>query len=646
MKKLAQFISLILATMSFSVISQAATVFPDSFAQGDGSASNPWTSASGCAGIVEAFAQLPPTGGTLTMRAGHYKITNPRGCMLSGKSFTWTGAGAGQSIIDASELKVNVVAITVQGALEELPATTARPLRMGDTSVEFTAPLNVQPSDWLLIRSKTELWSNVRPYYFKGEWQQVKSIAGTRVTTGLPIWDSYRANTNVSVLHPIQVDISGFEIDGNRDLQNGMAGFVLKYTLNSSMHDVRINQCNERAWGIYYAVNFKFFNNSGEEVYAKVPIGRNYGVMLAMHFNTEVYGNHLSAGRHAIALGGDSDGGVDRNVDVHDNDISGGEAERVLDAHGIAEHYHYHHNRIHGGIVVGGQYGDITDNYVTINVLRGEVIGLAETKSWNFNITGNTFVVDKAPSVNKGLIKLDNPKSADGGGKLVIANNQISVPNGISIPILMTLLPPAGDRIDEVDVVGNTFENGNPLSPQKTSADAENIIIGVNAPATGVGKIVIKNNVLKHVQMKVVALGHGTIGPVASDTNTINGSNDSGFSVYGVSDFTSHNDQVYDTNDAGILFQQPLPNARIEISGLQVKNTNRARKPGECSRAHVCKTGDSPANITVTGSTFSGAGSPSQVSSAVYVHSGSSSDRVRQSSNTFSDRSMERVAQR
>ena len=400
--------------------------YANDYATGAGTERVPYQSASGCAGILEAFTALPNSGGTLYLRKGRYKITRPGGCVLRNKDFRWNGEGAAETIIDASGLPLHATAITVSGELSDV-GTTADRVAAGLTEIR-AATAGLVAGDWVMLHSKTELWNTARKYYFKGEWQQIESMKHDSLKTREPLWDTYAAGALVSRMRPVQVDISGFEIRGNPDLNSGMNCMVLSYAVRSSIHETTTRNCNERGWGMYYTIDSSFHNNQGSEIYPKAPIGLNYGLMVVMSYRMSVFHNTLRAGRHAVALGCGELGGVNRRIVVSENDLSGGDAERVLDAHGVAEYYQFEKNRIDGGIVAGGQFGTISGNIIYPSAYRRHAIMLAEVKSWNFDIVDNQFpwTLTFAPV---SFIRI-NPEPAAEPGTIKIKGNHFQITSG------------------------------------------------------------------------------------------------------------------------------------------------------------------------------------------------------------------------
>jgi hypothetical protein len=509
---------------------------------GDGSDANPWVSQSGCGGILEAFQNLPERGGILHMRRGRYKITKP--CKLTGKNFSLQGDGQGKVIIDASTLPLSAAALTVEGALKQLTITKGD-TQTGEASFAVQDPTGIAPGAWLLIRSNSELWNKVRNYYFKGEWEQVKAVSGTTVTADLKMWDSYRSGTPVSLLESITVDISGFTLIGNPDRGNGMQCFILQYAFDSSIHNTETKDCNERGWAMYYTVNSSFHHNIGVEHYPEKPQGLNYGLVVAMSYKLDAHDNNITSGRHAISIGAVGGGGVNREIKVHDNVLKGSDF-MALDAHGIAEYFYYENNQITGGADFGGEHGYFRGNTVT----RGAgpyLLALGELKSWDFEITNNTFLVDSPQSFGYGAI-VQIQQSQDARGKFIFQNNQFHVPSNSSIttPQTLYLTVVSGDVVDMIDFSGNQFISDVP--PPKTGNDSYSIKIltqgtgkikdmrfrnnhfsGFSAVLSGMEQAYVELNTIEHAPSYGILLRSGR--NVKLIKNTVSSCNKSGLQV-------------------------------------------------------------------------------------------------------------------
>jgi hypothetical protein len=208
----------------------------------------------------------------------------------------------------------------------------------------------------------------------------------------------------------------------------------------------------------------------------------NYGLVVAMSYNLEAYDNNITSGRHAISIGAVAGGGVNRQIKVHDNVLKGSDF-MALDAHGIAEYFYYENNQITGGADFGGEHGYFRGNTVT----RGAgpyLLALGELKSWNFEITNNTFLVDSPQSFGYGAI-VQIQQSQDARGKFIFQNNQFHVPSSSSIttPQAVYLTVVSGDVVDMIDFSGNQFISDAP--PPKTGADS----YAIKILTLGTGKI-------------------------------------------------------------------------------------------------------------------------------------------------------------
>jgi len=433
---------------------------------GDGSQGNPYTGTSGCGGLLDAFNAIPSAGATIHMKAGYYKITSP--CTLTGKSFTLSAEGIDKTFIDCTTLTVSQQCLVINGSITNL-TTTNGAITQGDQSFVVTSGASITQGSWLMILSTSEMWqcsnsiaqapcTQARPY-FKGEWQQVRSISGTTVTPSRPMWDSYLTGTPVQLLNPITVDISGFTMLGNTDTNNGMQCLIVQYAAESSIHDTKTQNCNDRGWEYDYSVRSSFHHNKGTEYLPTLPSGLNYGLVSMFTYSLDVHDNDITAGRHAFTTGALAIGGVTRDLRVHDNPGLRSQSTYGLDAHGITEFYYYENNTVVGGIDPGGQFGFIRNN-VIFKGPNTNVLALGEFKSWNWTITGNTLVGDTSTSStfiagNSAVV------SNDKKGHLVFDNNTIRVnPAGtITSGNIVLFDLKATDSADSIDFSGNKIRN-------------------------------------------------------------------------------------------------------------------------------------------------------------------------------------------
>ena len=551
-------LAVILVTVDIPINVCAQTISVSQFATaGSGTSISPWTSASGCGGLKEAFQQLPKSGGTLYVTAGWYRIVQP--CDLSGKSFTLTGAGIGEAFIDASSLTREQIAghaaaITVGGSLRERITVTASAVLPGNIDLPLTSTKDITPGSWLLVRSGDEeeargeaRW-NAPPYYHKGEWQQVSSVSSSAVRTSRPLWDSYVGRTPVSMLEPVTVDISGFTMLGNSSPDNAIACFVLQNAVNSSVHNTETRDCNERGWALYYVLDSSFHDNVGIEHYPRNPVGTNYGVAVGMGYNLDIYNNRITSGRHAISIGSDAAGGVDRLINIHDNPALGSEVFYACDVHGIAEYYTWKHN-VCQGMDIGGQFGTIVDNTIIRSKPANSAFYLADAKSWNFDIEHNTFVIDSPGTGGDAQIEafMHNASYAR-GGNFTFSNNVITVsPNASMTQALVYFSPVAGDRIDVLNFTGNEAVNKVPVSGFTSAANLDFIARGT------IGSLNLIKNTTAGTGFLIETVGAGTLDHVVISDNVIQGAGADGIYISDASDVSFTRNTVTDSQGSGVF---------------------------------------------------------------------------------------------
>ncbi|HEY2469485.1 MAG TPA: right-handed parallel beta-helix repeat-containing protein [Terracidiphilus sp.] len=598
----------------FNVSAQTTNV--NQFATaGAGTSQDPWTSSSGCGGLKEAFQKLPPSGGTLYLPAGWYKIARP--CDLSGKSFTLTGAGIGKTFIDASSLTIEQLAghpvMILGGSLHERVTTTVNVVQQGTTVLPLTNADGIGAGSWLLLRSSDEdkargevRWNggNGDPsYYYKGEWQQVASVSGSVVRTSRPLWDNYVGSIFISMLEPVTVDVSGFTMLGSNSPDNGIACFVLQDAIGSSVHNTETRNCNERGWGLYYVLQSSFHDNVGTEHYPQKPVGTNYGVAIAMGYDLDIYNNRITSGRHAITIGSDAAGGVDRMINIHDNPSLGTEVFYACDVHGIAEYYTWKNN-VCQGMVLGGQYGSIVNNTIIRSKPANGAFFLADAKSWNFDIEHNTFVID-SPGTGGGsqIEALMRDVSYARNGRFTFSNNTITVaPNASMSEALVYFSPAAGDHIDMLNFTGNEVVNKVPVSRFNPAASLDFVARGT------IGTLNLSNNTITGAGFLIETVGTGVLGQVLISDNVIHGAGADGLYISGASDASFARNTVTDSQGSGIF----VNNLRTQLA-VQFINNN------------LCGNGRDESL-------------PSEKRSGAYLYSPSTSHAYKISGNTFCDR--------
>ncbi|MGH9633231.1 MAG: hypothetical protein ACRD72_00210 [Candidatus Angelobacter sp.] len=588
---------------------------------GDGSDANPWVSQSGCGGLLEAFDKLPERGGILHLRTGTYKITKP--CKLTGKSFSIKGDGLDKVTIDASALPLNATALTIEGTLKPLTLTRDA-IHAGTTAFSVQVPNGISTGDWLLIRSKTELWNKFRPYYLKGEWQQVKTVSGNTVTPGLKMWDSYNPGTDVGQLVPITVDISGFTMNGNPDPQNGMQCFLLQYAVDSSIHNTATKDCNESGWGLEYTVNSSFHHNAGIEHYPDKPQGLNYGLVVAMSYNLEAYENNISSGRHAIAVGAGGGGGVDREIKVHNNVLAGAN-NMALDAHGIAEYFYYENNQITGGADFGGQHGFFRGNTVSGGSKGQYLLVFGEVKSWNFEIQNNTFIVGpNQSSAYAPIVQISH--SQDAQGNFIFQKNHLKVASSapITTPQAVYLTFPSGDSVDELDFSGNEFTSDVPVATSSTDAYTIRIV-------GKIGKLVFSNNQLKGFSAFLSGMDQADV-----ELNTVDHAPSYGIRVVAGHEVKLIRNTVSFSNKTGLQVDTPATPATVTVEGNIAYNNGQDTTQRDIDRSGFSKNGPGGATVLLNNNSFYD-NLPShtqQIGAFVYATEGA--DSVRDIKNTYS----------
>jgi len=587
---------------------------------GDGSLANPWVSKSGCGGLLEAFANLPDRGGVLHLKSGRYKISQP--CKLSGKSFKLQGDGIDKAIIDASSLPLSAPGLTIEGALKPL-TTTQNAIQAGATSFNIQDGKDIAVGNWLLIRSTSELWNKIRPYYLKGEWQRVKAISDTRITPELPLWDDYNSQTPVSRLEPIVVDISGFTMVGNPDPDNGMQCFILQYAMDSSIHNTKTQDCNERGWAMYYTVNSSFHHNVGLEHYPRKPQGLNYGLVVAMFYNLDAYENRIASGRHAISIGAVGGGGVNRQIKVHNNALQGSNM-MALDAHGIAEYFYYEDNQITGGADFGGRHGYFRGNTIT----RGTapyLLFLGEVKSWDFEVSNNTFILDSPQNSGYGAI-VQESRSQDATGHFIFRNNKFKVPSSstITTPQAVAFIIPSGDSVDAIDFIGNEFTSDVPVATASTDAFTIKI-------AGKIGRLNFSNNRLKGFSALLSGMDRADV-----ELNTVDHAPSYGIRVVAVRDVKLIKNTASFSNKTGLKVDTPDTPATVTVEGNIVYNNGQDTAQSEIDRSGFSKSGRGGATLVLSNNSFYDNQPRHTQEVGAFVYATEGSDTVHDVKNSYS----------
>lgn len=257
------------------------------------------------------------------------------------------------------------------------------------TSLTTASPLSAAVNDIALITS-TDLWNPTRPYYYKGEMIELRSISGTAIGCHAPLFDSYtNSTTTVYALSMPTVNVEGLEIEMNAN----QLALVISYSRNPSVRHTKVHGARYTGISLQYCFGGTVDSNEVYDAWYS-GTGTSYGVAIGTCQNVVVSKNNLTEARHCITGGGWE---PCRDVIYSDNVCTVHPSETVaqaIDQHGNMEFCSVLNNTVNGGIVITGINAVVKNNIV--REARNSVAAIRvfqEISSDFYEISGNTIIV-------------------------------------------------------------------------------------------------------------------------------------------------------------------------------------------------------------------------------------------------------------
>ncbi|WP_160712197.1 hypothetical protein [Chitinophaga solisilvae] len=201
------------------------------------------------------------------------------------------------AVIDISDITTDT-ALVFKGTVVSSSPLLAD-LNPGSKEINFAG--SVQRGDVIRLQTKTILWNPLNSQHFKGELCEVESQAGSiRITSG--IYDSYpAADTIVSVIRPVAVEINNLTIFSNSG--GYRLGLRVINGRNVLLRNCTVTGVNERAFDLTECLGARV--EDGTAICDNLPAnGTNYGLAVNSSQDVIIHGGYYKGIRHGIATGG------------------------------------------------------------------------------------------------------------------------------------------------------------------------------------------------------------------------------------------------------------------------------------------------------------------------------------------------------
>jgi hypothetical protein len=379
------------------------------------------------AAFALAIAAVASTGQAIYVPAGTYVI---------GSALTSTGhlnmVGDGdKSILDFSAATIGGSCITVSGALTQIQNISSASIY--NLSVTFASAPSLAIDDVFCIYD-TDLWNTIRPYYYKGEWCQVKGVAGSVAAITNPLYDSYTsATTTVYKLESKAVSFRNLRLVGGA---NTFGLLKLQFCEQAKLENVSVY--NENYQGVEFdrcynseVTNCYMFNKGTGTL-------DDYGIIFSNSQKFRVIGGDYYARRHGITIGGGDYICAVTNRDMRvigvttSNDILSGVYS--ADMHGNMEDCYYQDCTIYNGAGWAGMDNGY-DNCTITAQSNGSVIYASEIKGGMLYVRNSKLLTAGDPSANsRGIVDVGGNSSAitsstDETLSLIVENCYVKAPS-------------------------------------------------------------------------------------------------------------------------------------------------------------------------------------------------------------------------
>jgi len=409
-----------LTKVSYSMIDGAPANVKDFGAVGNGVTNDQ-------AAFAAAIAAVASTGQAIYVPAGTYVI---------GSALTSTGhlnmfGDGDKSILDFSGATIAGSCITVSGALTQIQNISSASIY--GLTVTFASAPSLAIDDVFCIYD-TNLWLTNRPYYYKGEWCQVKGVAGSAATVTNPLYDSYTpATTTVYKLESKAVSFRNLRLVGGA---NTFGLLKIQFCEQAKLENVSVY--NEDYQGIEFD---RCYNSEVTNCYVyNKGTGTldDYGLLFSNSQKFRVIGGDYYARRHGITIGGGDYICAVTNRDMRvigatiSNDINSGVYS--ADMHGNMEDCYYQDCTIYNGAGWAGMDNGY-DNCTITAQSNGSVIYAGEIKGGMLYVRNSKLLTGGDPSANgRGVIDVGGNSSAINSAtnralSLIVENCYVKAPS-------------------------------------------------------------------------------------------------------------------------------------------------------------------------------------------------------------------------
>jgi hypothetical protein len=409
-----------LTKVSYSMITGAPVNVKDFGAVGNGVTNDQ-------AAFALAIAAVASTGQAIYVPAGTYVI---------GSALTSTGhlnmfGDGDKSILDFSGATIAGSCITVSGALTQIQNISSASIY--GLTVTFASAPSLAIDDVFCIYD-TDLWLTNRPYYYKGEWCQVKGVSGSAATVTNPLYDSYTpATTTVYKLESKAVSFRNLRLVGGA---NTFGLLKIQFCEQAKLENVSVY--NEDYQGIEFD---RCYNSEVTNCYVfNKGTGTldDYGLLFSNSQKFRVIGGDYYARRHGITIGGGDYICAVTNRDMRvigatiSNDINSGVFS--ADMHGNMEDCYYQDCTIYNGAGWAGMDTGY-DNCTITAQSNGSVIYAGEIKGGMLYVRNSKLLTAGDPSANgRGVIDVGGNSSpissaTDRAVSLIVENCYLKAPS-------------------------------------------------------------------------------------------------------------------------------------------------------------------------------------------------------------------------
>lgn len=409
-----------LTKASYSMIAGAPANVKDFGAVGNGATNDH-------AAFAAAIASVASTGQSIYVPAGTYII---------GSALTSTGhlnmfGDGDKSVLDFSGATIAGSCITVSGALTQIQNIASASIY--GLTVTFASAPSLAIDDVFCIYD-TDLWLTSRPYYYKGEWCQVKGVSGSAATITNPLYDSYTpATTTVYKMESKTVSFRNLRLVGGA---NTFGLLKIQFCEQAKLENVSVY--NEDYRGIEFD---RCYNSEVTNCYVyNKGTGTldDYGLVFSNSQKFRVIGGDYYARRHGITIGGGDYICAVTNRDMRvigatiSNDILSGVYS--ADMHGNMQDCYYQDCTIYNGAGWAGMDNGYDNCSITAQS-NGSVIYAGEIKGGALAIRNSKLLTAGDPSANnRGVIDVGGNSSAissatDRALSLIVENCYIKAPS-------------------------------------------------------------------------------------------------------------------------------------------------------------------------------------------------------------------------